>query len=143
MLSLIDYPSWAPLRKGELGLWLKAVCSVYHVRLGDMQYSFLTDQAIQEVNRTHLKHDYPTDIITFDYSTDGKIVSGEIYIGLDTVIGNSERYDSNQKDELDRVMIHGLLHLIGYQDSTEEEKAEMSLQENNCLLLRPKILIDK
>ena len=102
--------------------WLKAVAEEEGRRLGP-------------VNRRYLGHDYYTDIITFDYS-DAEMISGDLFISIDTVKSNAEFYSVPFDDEIDRVMVHGILHLIGYDDHTEEESAEMRFKENYYLSKR-------
>ena len=91
---------------------------------------------IYEINRKYLGHDYYTDIITFDYS-EGDTISGDLFISVDTVRSNAEYYSADFKDELDRVIVHGVLHLIGYDDHTDEQSAEMRARENHYLERRP------
>ena len=91
---------------------------------------YLNNEDIRRVNYQYLKHNYPTDIITFNLSESPKILNAELYIGIETVYYNSKIYSTNFKEELKRVIIHGLLHLSGYNDKTREEKTEMIKQEN-------------
>lgn len=87
------------------------------------------------MNKEHLQHDYETDIITFDYSSEN-LVSGDLFISLDRVIDNAKTHQVKRQDELHRVMIHGVLHLAGYKDKNPEDQAEMRSQEDYCLSLR-------
>jgi rRNA maturation RNase YbeY len=86
------------------------------------------------MNQDHLDHDYYTDIITFNYNQDNK-VSGDLFISIDRIRDNANKISITFEQELKRVMIHGVLHLIGYNDSSEEEKTEMRNQEDMCLEL--------
>ena len=97
--------------------------------LGDIHYIFVTDQALFEINKEFLNHNYFTDIITFDYN-EKKTVNGEIYISLETVYKNSVKYNVSFKIELLRVVVHGILHLIGYDDKTERDKIRMREEED-------------
>lgn len=99
---------------------------------GDISLVFCSDEYILEANRTYLQHDYFTDIITFDYS-EGTVVSGDLLISIDTVLSNSVLYNVDFKEELFRVVIHGLLHLCGLGDKEEEEIALMRSKENQYL----------
>jgi rRNA maturation RNase YbeY len=92
-----------------------------------------------EINRIYLDHDYFTDIITFDYGK-GNIISGDIHISVERVIENARVMALSFKEELHRVMVHGILHLIGFNDATDEEKMVMRQQENYCLSLLSEII---
>ena len=116
--------------------WLKAVSEEEGRRLGQISVIFCSDPYLLEINRKYLGHDYYTDIITFDYS-DGDTISGDLFISVDTVRSNAEYYSADFKDELDRVIVHGVLHLIGYDDHTDEQSAEMRARENHYLERRP------
>lgn len=96
---------------------------------GDLDFILTTDEELLKINREFLKHDYLTDVIAFNYSS-GKIVEGEIYISYETVEKNSLKYGVTVNEELIRVMIHGVLHLCGYDDSTEELREIMRKKEN-------------
>lgn len=116
--------------------WLKAVSEEEGRRLGQISVIFCSDPYLLEINRKYLGHDYYTDIITFDYS-EGGTISGDLFISVDTVRSNAEYYSADFKDELDRVIVHGVLHLIGYDDHTDEQTAEMRARENHYLERRP------
>lgn len=104
-------------------------------RLGAVNIIFCSDNYILDVNMRYLQHDYFTDIITFDYC-EKDILSGDLFISIDSVRENALFYGTEFSDELNRVMVHGLLHLIGYDDHTEEEVAEMRQKENYYLQMR-------
>ncbi|MBN9295289.1 MAG: rRNA maturation RNase YbeY [Flavobacteriia bacterium] len=95
--------------------WISQIVSRETKSLGDLTYIFCDDEYILDVNRQYLDHDYYTDIITFDYS-EGGVVSGDLFISLDTVRSNSELFSTPFLQELHRVIIHGVLHLCGYKD---------------------------
>ena len=99
---------------------------------GDINFIFCSDSYLLELNKKHLQHDYFTDIITFDYC-EGDIISGDIYISVDRVRENSEDLELRFDIELHRVMIHGVLHLLGLKDATEMEKRQMRSSEDKCL----------
>ena len=115
--------------------WLKLVAESEIRRVGDISIIFCSDNYILEVNQKYLQHDYFTDIITFDYC-EGDRLSGDLFISIDTVMENAKEYGTEFTDELNRVMVHGILHLIGYDDSTEEEIAVMRKKEDYYLSLR-------
>lgn len=112
--------------------WLKSVAADYGFTIGNLHYVFCDDEKILDVNRKFLQHDYYTDVITFDYSA-GDMVSGDIFISIDTVRSNAEREDETFVAELMRIIVHGLLHLTGQGDKTPESKAEMTRKENLAL----------
>ncbi|MCR5841004.1 MAG: rRNA maturation RNase YbeY [Bacteroidales bacterium] len=115
--------------------WLKMVAGSEMRRLGAINIIFCSDPYILEVNLKYLQHDYFTDIITFDYC-EKDILSGDLFISIDSVRENARYYGTVFEDELDRVMVHGLLHLIGYDDHTEEEIAVMRQKENYYLEMK-------
>lgn len=118
--------------KMRLKQWIKAVAESYGRKVGDVSYVFCNDERILQVNNQYLQHDYYTDIITFDYSND-KLISGDIFISLDTVKSNSEVYKTDYKEELHRIIIHGVLHLCGNDDKTPELRVAMTGKENRAL----------
>jgi probable rRNA maturation factor len=122
------------LNENDLTNWISKVCSIENHELGDISYIFCSDKYLLEMNRTHLDHDYYTDIITFDY-TDNQIVSGDLFISIDRVRENASDYNVSFEHELHRVMIHGVLHLCGYKDKTDDEEKLMRSKENDALSL--------
>ncbi len=115
--------------------WLRLVAESEIRRIGDVSIIFCSDNYILDVNQRYLQHDYFTDIITFDYC-EGARLSGDLFISVDSVRENSLEYGTEFRDELNRVIVHGILHLIGYDDHTEEEIAEMRKKEDYYLSLR-------
>lgn len=118
----------------KISKWLTGVASGYGYRIGDLVYMFCTDEVILKSNREFLGHDYYTDIITFDY-TIGNRVGADILISLDTVRSNSEQLGVAYDCELLRVIVHGVLHLCGLKDKTQEERSGMEEAENKALAL--------
>ena len=118
----------------RISTWLTEVASGYGKRIGNLTYKFCSDEEIIRVNREFLNHDYYTDIITFDYSIKDK-VGADILISLDTVRSNSEAYGVEYDNELNRVIVHGLLHLCGLKDKTPTERESMESAENTALEL--------
>ena len=109
--------------------WLKMVVESEIKKMGDLSIIFCSDNFILDVNMRYLQHDYFTDIITFDYC-EGNTISGDLFISIDSVRENALFYGATFEDELDRVMVHGVLHLLGYDDHTPEETAVMREKEN-------------
>ncbi len=116
----------------DTSAWIKAVAATYHKRVGELAYIFCDDEKILEVNRQYLQHDYYTDIITFDY-TEGDVISGDIFISLDTVRSNAEEQGTDYAEELHRVIIHGVLHLCGIDDKGPGQREVMEAAENRAL----------
>jgi probable rRNA maturation factor len=112
--------------------WLVKVLSSEKKRLGKVNYIFVSRERILEINRGYLGHDYFTDVISFDKSFLNTI-NGEIYICIPIVNENSKELSNNITEEILRVIVHGLLHLIGYRDLTAEERKQMTLKENMYL----------
>ena len=112
--------------------WLKLVAESEIKKLGNINIIFCSDNYILDVNVKYLGHDYFTDIITFDYCVKN-ILSGDLFISIDTVRDNAEFYKTEFNDELNRVIVHGLLHLIGYDDHTPEEQKIMREKETSYL----------
>jgi len=102
---------------------------------GSINYVFCDNEFLIDMNKKFLNHDYPTDIITFDYS-DKTTINGEIYLSIEQIKENSKTYNTNLHDELHRVIIHGILHLAGYKDKTKTEQLEMRSKEDYYLSLR-------
>ena len=123
------------IKKRENTAWVKAVAASYGKRVGEIAYIFVDDEKILEVNRQYLGHDYYTDIITFDYC-EGDVISGDLFISLDTVRTNAEQMGATYEEELHRVIIHGILHLCGINDKGPGEREIMEAAEDKALALR-------
>lgn len=102
--------------------------------LGDISYILCSDNYLLDINRQYLNHDYFTDVITFDYSEEN-VISGDIFISVDTVADNAKEYNVTFEKELERVMVHGVLHLVGYNDKSDSEVKQMRAKENQYLSL--------
>ncbi len=103
-------------------------------KLGSLNYIFCTDRKLLEINRRFLKHDFYTDIITFDLSEEPGKISGEVYISVDRVKDNAKRMGESFSAEIHRVIFHGALHLCGYRDKSPKQTQEMRHKENQYLL---------
>ena len=130
--------SFALKEKRLTSRWLKFVAQAEAKKLGDIGIIFCSDTYILDVNIKYLGHDYYTDIITFDYC-EGDRLSGDLFISIDSVRENASFYGVDFPTELNRVIVHGLLHLIGYDDHSEEDIAMMRSKENYYLGLRDKV----
>ena len=115
--------------------WLRLVAESEIRRMGNVSIIFCSDPYILDINLKYLQHDYFTDIITFDYC-EGDKISGDLFISVDSVRENAVQYGTEFEDELNRVMVHGILHLIGYDDHTKADQKTMREKENYYLSLR-------
>jgi len=115
--------------------WLRLVAESEIRRMGDISIIFCSDNYILDINMKYLQHDYFTDIITFDYC-EGEKISGDLFISIDSVRENAAFYGTEFEDELNRVMVHGVLHLIGYDDHTQKDIKMMRSKEDYYLSLR-------
>jgi probable rRNA maturation factor len=129
-----ELPRFKLLKQRVLTKWLYTVIVSCKREAGDLQFIFCSDQYLLDLNIRFLSHDYFTDVITFDYS-EKKIVSGDIYISIDRVRDNAEKQKQTFEDELHRVMVHGVLHLLGYTDKGKGNKARMRGKEDKFLSL--------
>ena len=123
------------IRKRDTSRWIKAVAATYGREIGEIGYMFVGDEKILEINNEYLGHDYYTDIITFDYD-EGNVLNGDLVISLDTVRSNAELFHKSYEDELNRVIIHGILHLCGINDKGPGERELMEAAEDAALALR-------
>ncbi len=129
------------IKRRDVSAWIKTVAQSYGKSVGDVAYIFCNDEKILEVNRQYLQHDYYTDIITFDYCEDlvemgiSDTISGDMFISLDTVRTNAAGLGVDYMQELHRVIIHGILHLLGINDKGPGEREIMEAAENKALAL--------
>ena len=122
--------------KDKLRRWILKLIEAEGFDLLNINFIFCTDTFLRKINRQYLNHDYFTDVITFDNSVAKKIAYGDIYISIDRVRINSISFDTSFTEELQRVMVHGVLHLLGYGDKNKAQKIEMKKMEDRCLLKR-------
>lgn len=121
--------------KRRTAAWLKEVAEAEGYRLGDVNYIFCSAARLLEMNKEFLGHDYFTDIITFDYSDrkGSRVVSGDIFIDVETVADNARIYGATKLQEMRRVVVHGVLHLCGQKDKTPRANAQMHRKEDKYL----------
>lgn len=105
-------------------------------RISELNFIFCSDDYLLEVNKEYLNHDTYTDIITFDSSEVENVIAGDIFISIDRIRDNAAKFQVSDKDELHRVIVHGILHLCGYSDKTKTEKMRMTEKENEYLSIR-------
>ncbi|MGC4021990.1 MAG: rRNA maturation RNase YbeY [Cyclobacteriaceae bacterium] len=127
----VDFKLKSPLKFKK---WIESVTKKEKRRVGDITYIFCSDTYLLGLNQQFLKHNTLTDIITFDFSKD-RMVSGEIYISVDRVQENADKFEVDSQEELSRVMIHGVLHLCGYKDKSKPDKILMREKEDAYLSL--------
>ena len=118
--------------RNSLRDWIVLIAKKEKHKVGDLSFIFCSDDYLLQMNRDHLQHDYYTDVITFDY-TEGNTIAGEIYISVDRIKDNSKTLGIRTSQELHRVMIHGVLHLLGYKDKSPKSKKEMTAKEDWAL----------
>jgi len=127
----IDFPK---IDTDNYTKWIERVINIYKYKTGDINYIFCSDNYILNINIEYLNHNYFTDIITFNYNLND-IINADIFISLDTVNENSKYYHTSFQSELSRVIIHGILHLIGFDDQDEQQQELMTIKENEALSL--------
>lgn len=115
--------------------WIKKVVQQEGAKINELTYIFCSDPYLRQVNKEYLQHDYFTDIVTFDNSEEENIVEGDLFISIDRIRVNSQDYEQPFEHELRRVIIHGVLHLLGYSDKTEEAQEVMRQKEDHYLSL--------
>lgn len=128
----IDFKVVNPLKTKK---WIKNASFSEGYEVSQLNYIFCSDEYLLEINKQYLDHDYFTDIITFDNSEEDKQLEGDIYISVDRVRDNAETFHTDFDSEMRRVLIHGLLHLVGYEDSSEALKTAMRAKEDEYLRL--------
>ncbi|WAC11002.1 rRNA maturation RNase YbeY [Dyadobacter pollutisoli] len=127
----VDFDLPRPLKTKK---WIKKTSESEGYEISDLNYIFCSDEYLLEINKQYLDHDYFTDIITFDNSEEDNILEGDIYISVDRVRENAETFHADFETEMRRVLIHGLLHLMGYEDSDESLKKAMRAKEDEYLI---------
>lgn len=121
--------------KSAIRIWLQNAIDEHNKTVREVNYIFCSDHYLHSINKRFLRHDTLTDIITFDYAEDERI-RADVYISLDRAKENAGTYNVSVPDEVHRLLIHGLLHLLGYDDKTDTKRAEMSAKEEYYLSLR-------
>ena len=124
-----------PIEPQNVKAWIEEVAHRYCKTIGELYYYFCSDEKLLEINRERLGHDFYTDIVTFPLTDCETVLSSEFCISTDRIKENAETFGRSYESELHRVIIHGVLHLIGFDDLTDEEEKEMREQEEKALLL--------
>jgi rRNA maturation RNase YbeY len=131
-MSIVYFAEDVPfpkLKRRETSGWIKQVILNEGKSLGDISFIFCSDEYLLEVNRKYLEHDYYTDIITFDY-VEGNVIGGDIFVSVDRVGENAKFFSKTFANELNRILIHGVLHLLGYKDKVKADKKLMTEKED-------------
>jgi rRNA maturation RNase YbeY len=115
--------------------WLEQVIVKFGYLTGDLTFIFCDDEYLKDVNLKYLNHDFYTDIVTFDYRNEGSVISGDMFISINRVKENSAFFSCDINDEFLRVMVHGILHLLEFNDITDEEKRLMRSTEDECIFM--------
>ena len=115
--------------------WLTKIATNAGFKIKELNYVFCSDEYLYQMNRDYLKHDTYTDIITFDNSENKDDIEGDIFVSIDRVRENAKTHAQEMETEMNRVLAHGLLHLMGYKDKTQEEAALMRLKEEESIKL--------
>lgn len=119
-------------RRNFIKKWIRLVIEEHHRATGSVNIIFTSNDYLLEINREYLNHNYNTDVITFEYNEE-KLISGDIFVSIEQVKINAESFHESFEKELYRVIIHGVLHLLGFKDSTKREKKEMREEEDKAL----------
>lgn len=119
--------------KTKVRQWIKDTIAAEGYHLDELTYIFCSDFYLLQINQQYLDHDTFTDIITFDNSTEKKTVTGDIFISIDRIRENAAKFNQTVANELHRVIIHGVLHLLGYKDKSDADRKKMTLMEDKYL----------
>ena len=128
----LEYPTFSLENDLQYKLWIENCVENYNLEIGEISYTFINDEELLDINKQSLNHDFYTDIITFDQRI-GDLISADIFISVDRVKENAESFSVSFENEMKRVIIHGLLHIVGFNDHTEDEKQDMRKQEDLCI----------
>ncbi len=131
--NLLIYSKNKSIKKSILHKLIFLLKNSLNFNIYSLNINFVSSKSIREINRKYLKHDFSTDIITFNYTGSHKLLNGEILISIDDAETNSEKYGVTFDEEILRLVIHGILHLLGYNDINSNEKLEMSRLEDKLL----------
>jgi len=131
-----DVPAFSLQDAEDLVAWIERIAAVHEYRIAQLTFIFCTDDYLHKLNVEYLNHDTLTDIITFDNADDSEVLEGDIFISVERVQDNAKDLGVTFRDELHRVMIHGVLHLLGYHDKDLLSQTAMRRKEDYCLSLR-------
>ena len=129
----VNRVKYAVKNKGELILWLDDVIRDFEKQSGEINFIVTNDKSINKINIQYLNTDTFTDVITFNFSEEDAVVSGDVYISIERVEENAKKFRVSVEEEFRRILIHGILHLLGYNDSVAKDKRRMTRLENKFL----------
>ena len=129
-IEFVYNTSFKLINEAKVSGWLKLVVDSESFVLGELVYAFFNDEDLRLLNKKHLNHDFYTDVLSFN-SSENKTINGNIAISIDRVKDNALKYNSNFEEEVLRVMVHGLLHFMGFNDNTKESTAFMTQTEDD------------
>lgn len=141
MKNLRIYSCSNIIRKKKLHQYVKFITQDLNLALRSLEINFIDSETIKEINKNFLSHDYSTDIITFNYSDVQNIIDGEIFISVDDAKENAKKFKVKFLEEIGRLVAHGILHLIGFDDTTPDQRKKMKNQENQLLKKNKFILL--
>ncbi len=128
----IDFKVTNPIKTKR---WLKSVIEAEGFELGEINYVFCEDEYLHKINVEYLDHDTLTDIITFDNSEDETLIEGDIFVSIERITDNAQDFKTSFEHEFRRVIVHGILHLCGYYDKTDEDEKQMRAKEDHYINL--------
>lgn len=133
MKNLRIYSGYQIVEKKKIHQLVKHLSDELEFIINDLEINFISSTKIEKINSEYLNHHYSTDIITFNYSEKQKILDGEIFISVDDAAANAKKFNVSLLEEITRLIIHGILHLLGYDDQERKNKIKMKRQENKLL----------
>lgn len=133
MKNLRIYSCDKQIPKQKIHHFIKFILEDFQLSLISLELNFISSYKIREINKNYLYHDYSTDIITFNYAENKSVIDGEIFISVEDAAGNAKKYRVKYIEEIGRLIVHGILHLIGFDDSTATQRKKMKNQENRLL----------
>jgi rRNA maturation RNase YbeY len=131
--NLRVYTITTSLKKNKIHELVKSLCKELNFSVSNLEINFISSRSIIEINKKYLNHNYSTDIITFNYSNVNELIDGEIFISIDEALNNAKKFRVKSSDEFARLVIHGILHLLGYDDLKYSDKKIMKRLENKLL----------
>lgn len=133
MKNLRIYSNYKTIEKKKLHQYVKFITQYFNLSIKSLEINFINSEAIKEINNKFLSHDYSTDIITFNYSETQNMIDGEIFISVDDANENAKKFKVKFDEEIGRLVAHGILHLIGFNDTTPDKRKKMKYRENQLL----------
>ncbi len=133
MKNVRVYSNYKFIKKKKVGLLVKELSGILEFDIDSLEINFISSDKIFKINSEYLNHNFTTDIITFNYSNQQKKLDGELFISIDDASENAQKYNVDLQEELARLIIHGILHLLGFDDQHKKDKIKMKQQENKLL----------